>query len=149
VTLKHPDTSVDFHVSPAYFVGDFDIYDREDCLGEYLNQYDPNNKNELHKLLREKFFGGARVGKLTPEHKAELMRVLIDALKTKDYDFDSILSHEREPDDYFTLPWDWEFVRPRYFFEEVYRLACELWESELSSIGNKLPNLSELDITNN
>jgi hypothetical protein len=144
--LKYPESNVDFDVTPSYFIGDFDIYDREDSLGEYLNKFDPNDKKQLQALLIERFFKGPRVAKLTVEHKAELMKVLIESLKSDDFDFDSILTQDREPGDYFELPWDWDFERPRYYFEEVYRLAIEFWGNEILESGVKLPALVELKI---
>jgi hypothetical protein len=144
--LKHPESNVDFDVTPLYFLGDFDIYDREDSLGEYLNKYDPNDKKQLHSLLTKRFFKGPRVAKLAVEHRAELMKVLIQSLESDDFDFGSILTQDREPGEYFELPWDWEFERPRYFFEEVYRLAIEFWGDQLLSLGMKLPGLAELKI---
>lgn len=146
MNLKFPDTNIDFIVTPAYFLGDFDIYDREESLGEYLNQFNPNDRNQLAFLLKEKFFNGGRVSRLTMQHKAELMKMLAQSLEDENYNFQKFVAHDREPDDYFTLPWDWEFYRPRFFFEEVYKLAIELWGADLKQIGVMLPEFDKIDL---
>jgi hypothetical protein len=48
MTLKIPGTNFDFIVSPAYFLAEFDIYDREEDLGEELNRFDPNNSSKTN-----------------------------------------------------------------------------------------------------
>jgi len=135
MALKYPDSDVDFNVTPAYFLGDFDIYDREESLGEYLNKYDPNDPEQLHKVLLEIFFEGGRVSKLTVEHKEVLLKSLSSALKDENYNFQELVSHENDFDDCFNLPHEWDFSRPRFFFEEVYRMAVNLWGNELRDNG--------------
>ncbi len=39
--LKWPNSDIDFDVHLRFFLGCFDIYDREETLGEYLNQFNP------------------------------------------------------------------------------------------------------------
>jgi hypothetical protein len=71
--LKYPNSNVDFVVTPAYFLGDFDVYDREETLGARLEKFDPNNDEQLQVVLEQYFFRGARATGLTAEHKAELV----------------------------------------------------------------------------
>jgi len=59
--LKFPQSDIDFIITPAYFLGDFDVYDREESLGEYLSKFNPNNFEDLSLILEEKFFNGGRV----------------------------------------------------------------------------------------
>lgn len=42
--LYYPDTNFEFDPSLSYFIGDLDIYDREETLGVYLDRFDPNNR---------------------------------------------------------------------------------------------------------
>ncbi len=56
MTLKIPGTNFDFIVSPAYFLAEFDVYDREEDLGEELNRFDPNNSSDLKKPIADSHF---------------------------------------------------------------------------------------------
>lgn len=127
MVLKYPNSNIDFLVTPAYFLGDFDIFDREETLGERLEVIDPNNKEQLRMAMEEHFFKGGRVKGLTGDHKAELLRVLSSALDSENFDFDALVTHEREADDNFTLPYSWDIHNSRKFFENIYELAMEFW----------------------
>ena len=142
--LTYPNTNVPFNPSPMYFLGEFDVYDREESLEDYLNQFDPNDRAEVNGLLRELFFQGAREKTLTLAHKAVLVETLLGALRDSNYDFLSV--PQPEEDDTFCLPFDWEVEDGRLFLEEAYRLAIEFWKVELRDLGVLLPSLSELEI---
>jgi hypothetical protein len=124
--LKYPDSEVDFVVEPRYFLGVFDVYDREETLGAELDRVDPNDSKQLTELLRRRFFEGPRVAKLSAEHKVELTRVLKRALD-ENYDFAKLFDAETDHWDCFSLPGSWQVRNPRAFFEEIYRLAGEYW----------------------
>jgi hypothetical protein len=126
--LKYPYSNIDFVASPAYFIGCFDIYDREETLGEYLNQFNPNDKNQLEQILNEFIFNVPASAGLLIEHKAELIRSLEDALAENNFDFDSILVPDKDTDDRFTLPGSWSIEYPRVFFENIYCLAKKNWQ---------------------
>ncbi|SHF78774.1 hypothetical protein SAMN02745781_03156 [Vibrio gazogenes DSM 21264] len=132
MSLKFPDSDIEFVVTPAYFLGDFDVYDREETLGEYLSQFDPNDFDQLSYLLDEKFFNGGRLSKFSLEHKYELLKMLAQALSDSSYDFDSVI-YER--DDYFCLPYSWVINNPRLFFEIIYLKMYKHWGSDLITNG--------------
>ncbi|MEJ7582187.1 hypothetical protein WKI22_16910 [Acinetobacter baumannii] len=69
MNLKHLDTDIDFVVTPAAFLGIFDVYDREEILGAYLDQFDPNSPKELDDLLEKYFFNNSRDLRFTVDHK--------------------------------------------------------------------------------
>lgn len=142
--LTWPNTNITFDPSPMYFLGEFDVYDREESLGEYLNQFDPNDRAEVNQLLRKLFFQGARAQVLTSAHKKVLVESLVGALRYPGYDF--LSAFQPEETDTFCLPFDWEIKKGRLFFEEAYRLVIEFWGAELGSQGMSLPSLTELDI---
>lgn len=134
--LKHLDSDVDFIVTPAAFLGVFDIYDREETLGCYLDQFNPNDPKQLEKLLEERFFNDKRILRYTVNHKIEMMTVLIKALNNKNFDFAPLLVSDPDNSfDTFTLPHSWEFNRPRFYFEEIYRLALKNWGYDLIEAG--------------
>ena len=46
-----PSTGQPYVPTPAYFLGCFDIYDREETLGEELEKFDPNNPVDREVLI--------------------------------------------------------------------------------------------------
>ena len=56
MSLKHINSSADFIVDPRDFLNCFDVYDREETLGEELNQFDPNEQVQLEDLFERYFF---------------------------------------------------------------------------------------------
>ncbi len=129
--LKHPNSNVPFVVGPAYFLGEFDVYDREETLGVRLNRFNPNDESQLRQLLEEFFFKGGRVKNLTSEHKSELLRVLASAIMDDGFDFAALIADDRDPDDCFMLPSSWNIEDPRSFFKNIYSIALENWQSEV------------------
>lgn len=123
--LKHPKSDVNFVVSPGYFIGDFDVYDREETVGVRLAQFDPNDEDQMRSAMDDFFFAGARVSMLTAEHKAELLRVLASALEDGNYEFDSLVRYDQGHG--FSLPAEWEIRDTRKFFSQIYRLAVQRW----------------------
>lgn len=146
MTLCYPNTDIPFEPSPAFFLGEFDIYDREETLGEYLNEFDPNDRQQLRQILNEKYFRGRGEMELSAEHKIVLVRVLAQSLQNPDYNFSSLFDTDPEDGDVFSLPFDWKIKEPRMFFEEVYRLATEFWADELRENKSSFPDLAELGI---
>ena len=133
MTLKHPYSEVDFNVNASFCLGGFNVYDREESLGEYLDQFDPNDYEQLSILLDERLFESRMKNGYLPEHKKVIMNVLKEALIDEDYDFEAIL--QDDDDHYFCLPWDWIIENPRGFFEFVYLKMYEYWSEELISEG--------------
>jgi hypothetical protein len=133
--IKHPNSNVDFVVGPGFFLGDFDVYDREESLGQRLERFNPNDSAQLRSLMDEFFFKGARVSGLNALHKAELVRVLADALANKDFDFRELIAPEGDFGDCFALPESWNIVNPRALFLDIYELTIQRWEDQLHSVG--------------
>ena len=86
-------------------------------MGEYLDQFDPNDYEQLSVLLNERLFDTRIKNGYLPEHKQVIMNVLKEALIDEDYDFEAIL--QDDDDNYFCLPWEW-IIENRRFFEFVY-----------------------------
>ncbi len=132
--LKHINSSADFIVDPKDFLNCFDVYDREETLGEELNQFDPNEQVQLEDLFERYFFCGGILA-LTPAHKVELVRVLKDALDNKYFDFSEIFHADHDAPDTIYLPTAWNIDNPRGFFENIYRIVVERWKEDLISAG--------------
>lgn len=144
MNLKHLDSDIDFVVTPAAFLGIFDVYDREETWGAYLDQFDPNNPKELNDLLEKYFFNNKRILRFTVDHKIEMIKVLINALNDKKFNFGALLVNDEDPYDTFSLPSTWEFTRPRFYFEEVYKLAYKYWGNDLKEAGFNIPNVEDI-----
>ncbi|CCN72628.1 hypothetical protein [Vibrio nigripulchritudo] len=130
--LKFPNSDVDFVITPAFFLGDFDIYDREESLGEYLERFDPNDSKQLRIVLEEKLINGGRFNMLSTMHKYVILNELAIALSDKKYDFSEFFTSH---DQHFSLPWTWNIDNPRNFFEVVYEKIYDAWNVEISSSG--------------
>lgn len=136
MSLKYPHSDIDFLVTPAYFLGGFDVHDREESLGERLNGFDPNQPEQLRAVMEEYFFSRRRAKDLTGKHKAELVRHLELALSDGDFDFDALVNHERiDPADCFSLPFAWSIHRPDEFFRNILGFALEFWRDDLAAAG--------------
>ncbi|AUI85580.1 hypothetical protein BS333_03910 [Vibrio azureus] len=140
MNLKYPETDIDFNPDPSFFIGAFDIYDQEETLGEYLNQFDPNDTEQLCFILEKEFFSVSL--DLTVEHHDVLMRMLASALKDVDHDFSAYIYIE--DDEYFFLPFAWEIKSPRRFFEVIYLKAYMNWSDQLMAEGLEVTKPEEL-----
>ncbi|WP_093426297.1 MULTISPECIES: hypothetical protein [unclassified Pseudomonas] len=114
----------------SYFLGCFDIYDREETLGEELAKFDPNNQLDREALILKYCLPRKR-----PHRQRFLLyKCLEEALKDDDYDFESLVIDD--PEEYSSYPDGWEEMENvRGFFEDIYRLASELWKDDLNKAG--------------
>ena len=119
-----------------YFLGGFDVYDREETLGEELNKYNPNNKEGRYYLIKKYIVDRER--NLTYRHKFMLLDVLEKALSDVHYDFSEIL--EENDDEYSSMPDGWNIDNPRGFFEDILKIAKESWKDELYKASLEDPN---------
>ena len=127
--LFHPSSEhIPFNSSLYYFVGIFDIYDREETKGVELSCYDPNNKEDRERLIRKYCLDP--YDKLSHRHRYKLIESLSNHLKNENFNFHSFF--EDDPDEYSTMAWDeTEIADPRGFFADIYRLANEVWKDDL------------------
>ncbi|WP_455883644.1 hypothetical protein [Pseudomonas putida] len=127
--LFHPSSEhIPFNASLYYFVGIFDIYDREETKGVELSRYDPNKKEDRERLIRKYCLDPYE--KLSYRHRYKLIENLSLALNTENFNFQSFF--EDDPDEYSTMAWDeTEIDDPRGFFDDIYRLANEAWKDDL------------------
>lgn len=130
--LKHVNSSADFIVGPEHFLNCFDVYDREETLGEELNQFDPNKSGQLKTLFDRYFFCGGILA-LTAAHKVELVLVLKNALDNRYFDFSVIFHPDHNASDSLYLPTAWSINEPRIFFENIYSIVVDRWKEDLIS----------------
>ena len=129
--LKYPDTDIDFDGSPRNFLECFDVYDREETLGEVLNRFDPNDPVQLSELIRQYVFDPPRVAHLTAGHRALLILELKKALD-ENYDFGPMFTSDQNSPAVIELPSKWVIRDPRGFFEEIYRQAKVHWSENVT-----------------
>lgn len=122
-----PGTSKPYLPTPAYFLCCFDIYDREETLGEELERYDPDIAEDREKLIKEYCMPMKR----SYRQKFLLVRCLAFALQDKDYDFKSLFKYDPEVCSSFPDGWD-EMIDSKLFFEDIYRLALIAWADDLA-----------------
>ncbi|CAH0303216.1 hypothetical protein [Pseudomonas mediterranea] len=123
-----PSTGQPYTPSPAYFLGCFDIYDREETLGEELEKFDPNNPADRAVLIVN--YSLTERWRITYRQKYLLYKSLEEALRDSSYDFQALLEHDSQVCSSFPNGWD-AMANPRVFFEDIYRLASEIWKGDL------------------
>ncbi|MCF5517564.1 hypothetical protein [Pseudomonas sp. PA-3-6E] len=136
--LFHPSSEhIPFDASLRYFVGIFDIYDREESKGEELHAYNPNNQKDREAFILRYCLDP--YNEFSHRHKYKLMENLSFALNTENFDFSSFF--EDDPDEYSTMAWDeTEIADPRGFFADIYRLANEVWKDDLQKASLEDPS---------
>lgn len=142
--LKHPGTEIDFVVHLSYFVACFDVYDREEDLGAYLNQFNPNSEADLRHLFRERLVSGKLVDQYSVDHKYAIAKTLEQALLNISTNFEHELSQATLEQSGMYLPSTWCINNSRRFFFEAYRCTYDTWKAELESEGHLLTPPSEL-----
>ena len=126
--LKHPFLNRPYHPKLRYFLGPFDIYDREETLGEELATYDININTDRERLIKKYIID--RNTDLNYRHRKVLVDHLSATLYDDTYDFTQVL--RQAPGFYCSLPWGWSnMVNPRGFFEDIYRLTHDWWKEDL------------------
>ena len=119
-------TRLPYLPTPSYFLGCFNIYDREETLGEELEQFNPNDPLHRQQLI----LNYCLVRNRTYKHRFLLYKCLREALQDKEYDFQSLFKHD--PEEYSSFPNGWdEIENARGFFEDICRLAAVKWKEDL------------------
>ncbi|MBK5302840.1 MULTISPECIES: hypothetical protein [Gammaproteobacteria] len=129
-----PDTQQPYMPTPSYFLGCFDIYDREHTLGEELEKFNPNDPADREELILKYCL----VRNRTYRHRFLLYKCLEEALQDKSYDFQSLLEYDPEAYSSFPCGWD-EMENTRVFFEDIYRLATVEWKDDLQKASLEDP----------
>lgn len=132
--LKDPYLNKAFNPRFSWFVGVFDVYDREETRGVELGVYNPNISNDREKLIRKYCLN---LPYLSYRHKLVLFEALESALEDSNYNFSVFF----DIDECETSSWprgEWYSLNsPRCFFEEIYRLAKEVWGEDLEKAASE------------
>lgn len=94
---------------------------------------DPNS-DDREKIIREYII--SHQSYLSYRHKFALLNKFGSALKDKDFDFSIFFGVD--VDSHTATAWDASEVEtPHSFFEDIYRVASEVWMLELSKAGEE------------
>lgn len=126
--LRDPFLDERFEPDLKWFVGVFNVYDREEILGAKLEVYDPNKWSDQIELIRKY---SLNLGYLTYRHKLVLLESLADKLNDNSYDFQGLFDTDEDEAASWTRGEWYELENPRGFLEHVYKLALEVWKDEL------------------
>jgi hypothetical protein len=126
--LRNPFVDKDFEPNLMWFIGVFNVYDREETRGEELKVFDPDNRLDRKALIVRY---SLKLGCLSYRHKFLLFELLAEKLQDCNYDFRKLFNI----DDVYDSSWpraEWYSLKdPRGFFEDIFELASEEWKDDL------------------
>ena len=126
--LRDPFVNEKFEPGLMWFVGVFNVYDREETRGVELEVYNPNNKSDRAELIKKY---SLNLGYLSYRHKFLLVESLAEKLGDESYDFQTLFEvDESEAGSWPRGEW-YELDDPREFLQDVYSLAQEVWRDDL------------------
>ncbi|MGA9703749.1 hypothetical protein [Pseudomonas sp.] len=126
--LKDPFVNEPFDPSLKWFIGVFDVYDREHDLGEELGKYNPNDKLDREHLIKTYTLD---LNYLSYRHKYVLTHALKSCLDDENYDFQGLFEiDEDEAASWPRAEW-YELESPRDFLKDIYQLAQIVWKGDL------------------
>ncbi|VVO41619.1 hypothetical protein PS712_05921 [Pseudomonas fluorescens] len=126
--LRDPFIDEAFIPDLMWFIGSFNVYDREDSRGVELEVYDPNNQADRAELIRKY---SLNLNCLSYRHKFLLVEALANKLADKSYDFQRLFDiDEDEASSWPRGEW-YALESPRAFLQNVYELAQEVWKDDL------------------
>lgn len=126
--LRDPFMDRDFEPNLMWFIGVFNVYDREETRGEELKVFNPNNQREREFLILRY---GLKLGCLSYRHKFLLFELLAEKIRDRSYDFETLFNIDEVYDSSWPRAEWYALEDPRGFFEDVYRLAREEWKDDL------------------
>lgn len=132
--LKHPFLKEPFEPGLMWFIGMFDVYDREETRGVELGVYDPNDSGDREVLIRKYCLN---LPYLSYRHRLVLLEHLKVKLEDPKYEFR--LLFEIDPSEAASWPrGEWDCLEnPRGFFEDIYKLAAEVWKLDLAKAASE------------
>ncbi len=126
--LREPFISKEFQPDIMWFIGGFNVYDREETRGAELEIYDPNNMADRANLIKSY---SLNFDCLSYRHKFVLVKFLAEKLSDSRFDFQTLFEiDEDEASSWPRSEW-YELESPRAFFQDIYALAQEVWKEEL------------------
>lgn len=126
--LKDPFLNEPFDPNLKWFIGVFDVYDREQELGLELEKHNPNETEGREHLIKSH---ALNLNYLSYRHKYILINALKKKLDDESYDFQSLFEiSEDEATSWPRAEW-YELKNPREFLRDIYLLAQISWKEDL------------------
>ncbi|NCE87991.1 hypothetical protein DK870_26835 [Pseudomonas sp. Q1] len=135
--LKDPFPNIPFDPSLKWFIGVFDVYDREQDLGKELDKYNPNEHADREELIKNYALS---LDYLSYRHKYALVEALKCCLSDKHYDFQSLFKiGEGEAASWPRSEW-YNLEKPRDFLADAYQFARIIWMEDLQKASLEDPS---------
>jgi hypothetical protein len=135
--LRDPFLNEPFDPNLKWFIGVFDVYDREQSLGKALEKYNPNKKVDREVLIKNY---ALNLNYLTYRHRYVLLKALESNLSDESYDFQSLFEiSEEDASSWPRAEW-YELESPRDFLLDIYVLAQILWKDDLQKASQEDPS---------
>jgi hypothetical protein len=135
--LRDPFLNEPFDPNLKWFIGVFDVYDREQSLGKVLEKYNPNKKVDREVLIKNH---ALNLNYLTYRHRYVLLKALESNLSDESYDFQSLFEiSEEDASSWPRAEW-YELESPRDFLLDIYVLAQILWKDDLQKASQEDPS---------
>ena len=135
--LKNPFLNQSFDPNLKWFIGVFNIYDREEELGAELEKYNPNNRMDREELIKNYALD---LSYLSYRHKHALIKSLECSLNDKNYNFQKLFEiNDDESASWPRAEW-YELENPREFLHEIYLLAQFFWKDDLQKAALEDPS---------
>ncbi|WLH77103.1 MULTISPECIES: hypothetical protein [unclassified Pseudomonas] len=135
--LRDPFLNEPFDPNLKWFIGVFDVYDREQSLGKVLEKYNPNKKVDREVLIKNY---ALNLNHLTYRHRYVLLKALESNLSDESYDFQSLFEiSEEDASSWPRAEW-YELESPRDFLLDIYVLAQILWKDDLQKASQEDPS---------
>ncbi|MBH3361504.1 MULTISPECIES: hypothetical protein [Pseudomonas] len=132
-------TGLEYTPSLRHFLAGLNIYDREETLGEELENYDITNERDREIVIR-KYCVEDLEQCYNYKIRYLLWAHLKNALNDKSHDFASIF--EDDPDDHSTLAfYEDEFGDPREFFSKIFEISSARWSADLARAQQENPTI--------
>jgi len=135
--LKSPFLDEEFVPDLMWFIGQFDVYDREETRGVILGGYNPDDEHDRSVLIVKY---GLDLEYLSYRHKYVLMSFLETKLNDSGFDFQSLF----EIDEDCAGSWprgEWYNLKdPKGFFQDIYILAKKAWREDLQKAALEDPS---------
>ncbi|CAN1603376.1 hypothetical protein [Pseudomonas mediterranea] len=132
--LKNPFLNEEFLPDLMWFIGQFDVYDREEARGVALGGYDPNDKHDRSELIVRYALDLAC---LSYRHKHVLVAFLEKALKDPNYNFQALFEIDEDCAGSWPRGEWYNLDNPREFLQDVFVLAKEVWGADLKKAAQE------------
>lgn len=129
--LMTPYTTLPYKPTVDSFLAGLSTEYKDKNFKDKLLQLNPNSKVDRECIIRNYILEGQ--GYLSYRHKFLLIKELEKALLNELYDFSAPFEYDYDANEPSASPWPAsEIQTPRSFFEDIFIIACNTWERDIS-----------------